>query len=180
MLNPLFNRHIRLLATDTAVLLSHALNRSISLLVNRRSRELCGNLISVNKNPRLRLEEPINILKTPVRSLGIEEICDGDEGEAYHSPDDPEAPFEVRDARGRDFGDHVVHLSKWRLVGAYFEQARAGGERLTIQFVAIAKLAPFVRISNALISVGYSHGTPKTPIPKLAKNTKKNVTATAP
>ncbi len=51
---------------------------------------------------------------------------------------------------------------------------------LTIQFVAIARLAPFVLISKALISVGYSHGTPRTPIPKLAKKTKKKVTATAP
>jgi len=29
-------------------------------------------------------------------------------------------------------------------------------------------------------SVGYSHGTPSTPIPKLAKKTKKNETATMP
>jgi len=66
-----------------------------------------------------------------------------------------------------------------------------------IQLVAIANEAPLVRISRALISVllvvskvlsteqeantyGYSHGTPRTPIPKEAKKTKKNDTATTP
>jgi len=34
-----------------------------------------------------------------------------------------------------------------------------------IQFVAIARLAPFVLISRALISVGYSQGTLRTPEP---------------
>lgn len=37
----------------------------------------------------------------------------------------------------------------------------------------MARLAPLVRISSALISVGYSHGTPSTPIPKEAKKRKK-------
>jgi hypothetical protein len=66
------------------------------------------------------------------------------------------------------------------LVPILLDNSSLGKEELTIQFVAIAKLAPLVLISNALISVGYNHGTPRTPIPKEAKKTKKNVTATAP
>jgi hypothetical protein len=67
-----------------------------------------------------------------------------------------------------------------------------------IQFVDMASEAPFDLISSALIlaqlvyvryagterlqthSVGYNHGTPRTPIPKLAKKTKKKDTATIP
>lgn len=112
MLNPLFNRQIRILPTHTSILLSHPLNCPISLLIDRRSRKLRRNLIPMDKDPRLRLKEPVDILQTPVCCLGIEKVRDRDEREAYHGPDDPEAPFEVRDAGRCNFGDHVVHLSE--------------------------------------------------------------------
>lgn len=49
-----------------------------------------------------------------------------------------------------------------------------------IQLDAMARAAPLARNASAFTSVGYSQGTPSTPIAKLAKKAKKKLTATMP
>ena len=62
----------------------------------------------MDEDPRLRVEEPINVLQAPVGGFRIEEEGDGDKAGADDRPDDPEPPLQVRDPARRDLRDHVV------------------------------------------------------------------------
>jgi hypothetical protein len=51
----------------------------------------------------------LDVVGSPIRCLRVKEIRNGDEREADHSPDDPELPADVLDARERDLHDCIVH-----------------------------------------------------------------------
>jgi hypothetical protein len=62
--------------------------------------QLRRHLVTENQDPMIRLEEAVDVLKSAVRRLWVEEVSGWDEGEAYYSSYDPEFPVEVFDADG--------------------------------------------------------------------------------
>lgn len=107
-------------------------------------------------------EEAVHILEGAVCCFGVEEVDDGDEGEVEDCPDDVELPAEGGDAWWCDFDNLLGDLLG---SGSYCLHCRGGMRRrrtmkLTIQFVAVPRAAPFVRMDKLLISVGYNQGTP--------------------
>ena len=74
-------------------------NFIISLLIYRWSMQLRGDLVVEHKDIRIVVEESIDIFQTPVRGLGIEEVGDRNEAEAYDGPDDPELVAQVGDTK---------------------------------------------------------------------------------
>ena len=69
-------------------------NTLIRLNILSRSVQLCGELIPWRDNKRrMGLKETINVFEGPIGGLRVEEVSDGNEGEADYCPDDPEFPL---------------------------------------------------------------------------------------
>lgn len=85
-----------------------ARNPLILLNINQRSGQLRSKLIPRHNDSRLRLKEPINIFESPVGCLGVEEVCDRDEGEADDCPYNPEFVAEVFDAGQGSLDNRIV------------------------------------------------------------------------
>lgn len=54
------------------------------------SMQLHSQFVSINEDTRTRLEEAVNVFQCAICSLRVEEVRDGNEGEADHCPDNPE------------------------------------------------------------------------------------------
>ena len=84
-------------------------NPIILLLVNIRSVQLRRNLIPMNKDPRFRLEKPVDIFQTPICGLWVEEKGNRNKTRANHRPNNPESPSQVRNPTRCDLRDHIIH-----------------------------------------------------------------------
>lgn len=92
----------------------------------------------MNQDPRLRLEEAINVLERPIRSLRVQEVRDRDEREANDSPDDPKLVPEVLDTGQCGLYDGVVadpvrRHGERSTLGAHFEGVDFCARQLCVQ-----------------------------------------------